>query len=225
MIGASPTRWTQPGVRGDAQDARACRTPRRNSGLDWQLPPLAVSFAPAPGAAPGLGLPIEDAGYGNLHGRQRTTCRLCGECDIGCNDGAKNTLDYTYLSAARHHGADLRTWHEVRAIRPRPAGGYEVDYIRHDAGRRQRPRAPRPAVRDDRLRPAGAGRGHLRHVLPAAAQPRALSRPELGPRHPVLRQRRPAELPHQRQGPQRGPAARRQPRSRHHQRHPAERRA
>ena len=30
----------------------------------------------------------------------RRTCRLCGECDIGCNDGAKNTLDHTYLSKA-----------------------------------------------------------------------------------------------------------------------------
>ena len=45
--------------------------------------------------------------------------------------GAKNSLDHTYLSAARHHGADLRTGHEVRAIRPSAPGGYEVDYIRH----------------------------------------------------------------------------------------------
>ena len=101
-------------------------------GLDWQLPPLAVSFAPAPGAAPGIGLPIADPDYGNMHGRQRSTCRLCGECNIGCNSGAKNSLDHTYLSAAQHHGADLRTCHEVRAIRPRPGGGYEVDYVQHD---------------------------------------------------------------------------------------------
>ncbi|HKB31332.1 MAG TPA: GMC oxidoreductase, partial [Streptosporangiaceae bacterium] len=101
-------------------------------GLKWQLPPLAVSFAPAPGAAPGPGLPIADPDYGNLHHRQRSTCRLCGECDIGCNIGAKNSLDFTYLSAAKHQGADLRTWHDARAIRPRPGGGYEVDYVRYD---------------------------------------------------------------------------------------------
>jgi cholesterol oxidase len=111
---------------------RAMQDAAAELGLPWQLPPLAVSFAPAPGAAPGPGLPIVDPPYGNLHGRQRTTCRLCGECDIGCNIGAKNSLDYNYLSAARHHGADLRTGHEVRAIRPRPASGYEVDYIRHE---------------------------------------------------------------------------------------------
>ncbi len=110
---------------------RAMQDAAAELGLPWQLPPLAVSFAPSPGSAPGPGLPIVDPDYGNLHGRQRTTCRLCGECDIGCNIGAKNSLDYTYLSAARHHGADLRTGHEARAIRPRPASGYEVDYIRH----------------------------------------------------------------------------------------------
>src|SRR5580692_4033729 len=110
---------------------RAMRDAAAELGLPWQLPPLAVSFAPAPGSAPGPGLAIVDPDYGNLHGRQRTTCRLCGECNIGCNVGAKNSLDHTYLSAARHHGADLRTGHEVRAIRPRAAGGYDVDYIRH----------------------------------------------------------------------------------------------
>lgn len=126
---------------------RAMQDAAAELGLPWQLPPLAVSFAPAPGAAPGPGLPIADPPYGNLHGRQRSTCRLCGECDIGCNIGAKNSLDYNYLSAARHHGADLRTCHEVRAIRPRPASGYEVDYIRHDPEDESGPRraADRPS--------------------------------------------------------------------------------
>ncbi|MQY09380.1 GMC oxidoreductase [Actinomadura macrotermitis] len=101
-------------------------------GLDWQLPKLAVSFAATPDGEPGVGLPIADAGYRNLHGVERRTCSLCGQCDIGCNDGSKNSLDHTYLSAARHHGADLRTLHEVKAIRPREGGGYLVDYVRHD---------------------------------------------------------------------------------------------
>ncbi|GAA3435473.1 GMC family oxidoreductase N-terminal domain-containing protein [Kutzneria kofuensis] len=68
--------------------------------------------------------------YGNLHGLPRRTCRLCGECDFGCNDGAKNTLDHTYLSAAKAAGADLRTMCEVQAIRP-GGPGYQVRYLLH----------------------------------------------------------------------------------------------
>ena len=126
MLGATPYPL-EVAPYASTRKTRAMQDAAAELGLPWQLPPLAVSFAPAPGATPGLGLPIVDPPYGNLHGRQRTTCRLCGECDIGCNIGAKNSLDYNYLSAARHHGADLRTDHEVRAIRPRPASGYEVD--------------------------------------------------------------------------------------------------
>ncbi|MFG2000770.1 GMC oxidoreductase [Spirillospora sp. NPDC048911] len=113
--------------------AHAMQDAAAELGLDCDLPPLAVSFAPERGAAPGLSLPIVDPGYGNYHGSQlRRTCRLCGECDIGCNDGAKNSLDHNYLSAAKYHGADIRTSHEVKEIRPRDGGGYEVDYVHHD---------------------------------------------------------------------------------------------
>lgn len=101
-------------------------------GLDWQLPPLAVSFASRRGADPVPGAPLDPAPYGNLHGLPRRTCRLCGECDLGCNDGAKNTLDHTYLSAAAHAGADLRTRCEVRGLAPREGGGYVVRYVVHE---------------------------------------------------------------------------------------------
>ncbi|MBO2451027.1 GMC family oxidoreductase [Actinomadura barringtoniae] len=115
----------------DTPKTHAMQDAAAELGLAWSLPPLAVSFAPERGAEPGVGLPIVDAGYGNVHGVPRRTCRLCGECDIGCNDGAKNSLDHNYLSAAKHHGADIRTSHEVKAIRPRDGGGYEVDYVHH----------------------------------------------------------------------------------------------
>jgi cholesterol oxidase len=130
MLGGSPYPLDAPGYA--APKTHAMRDAAAELGLSFQLPPLAISFAPKPDAPPGQGLPIADPDYGNLHGRPRSTCRLCGECDIGCNVGAKNTLDHNYLSAAQHYGADLRTGHEVRAIRPREAGGYEVDYVRHD---------------------------------------------------------------------------------------------
>lgn len=100
-------------------------------GLEYQRPPIAVAFAGTPGGPVARQLPIEPAAYGNLHGASRFTCVLCGECDIGCNLGAKQTLDHTYLSAAQHDGADIRTLHEVRGIRPLPEGGYEVRYVVH----------------------------------------------------------------------------------------------
>src|SRR5262249_42932823 len=48
--------------------------------VDWQLPNLAISFR-NPGQEPVPGVPIDEGP--NLHQRQRYTCRLCGECDIG----------------------------------------------------------------------------------------------------------------------------------------------
>jgi cholesterol oxidase len=98
-------------------------------GLDWFLPPLAVAFDPGDGR-PALGEPIQ--GEENLHGRTRLTCLLCGECNIGCNYGAKNTLDYNYLSLAKlRHGADIRTRCEVKTFAPRTGGGYTIDYVDH----------------------------------------------------------------------------------------------
>jgi cholesterol oxidase len=107
---------------------------------DWQLPPLAVTFA-NPGRPPMPGEPIAEP-YPSLHGRPRSTCRLCGECDIGCNFGSKNTLDHTYLSAAKQHGAELRTRAEVKGFWPED-GEYVVEYVDHSAARDgERPEVP-----------------------------------------------------------------------------------
>jgi cholesterol oxidase len=102
--------------------------------LNAEHPPLAVLFAPTRDGEPAPGVPVSSD---DLHGRPRSTCRLCGECDVGCNYGAKNTLDFTYLSAAKKAGAALRTCCEVETIRPLPGreGGYEVGYRQHLAAR------------------------------------------------------------------------------------------
>ena len=102
------------------------------TGMEWFLPQLAVTFAnegrpPVPGEKIVEQIP-------NLHGRDRVTCQLCGECDVGCNFGAKNTLDYNYLTYAKHHGAEIRTLADVRTIEPREGGGYRVGYAPLDAG-------------------------------------------------------------------------------------------
>ncbi len=102
-------------------------------GMPSVRPPLAVTFA-RPGEEPAEGRDLPPAPYGSVHGPRgaRRTCTLCGECDVGCNTGAKNSLDHTYLSAAAAAGADLRTLHEVRGVRPLPGGGYLVTYVVHD---------------------------------------------------------------------------------------------
>ena len=109
---------------------RVLQTAAMQAGLEWQPVPLGVRFSnidkpPVPGEELTL------APYGNIHNRPRSTCRLCGECDIGCNDGAKNTLDHTYLSAAAHAGAVIRTRSEVRGIARRTDGRFDVTYVEH----------------------------------------------------------------------------------------------
>jgi cholesterol oxidase len=108
---------------------RAFRAAAERAGLDSSLPPLAVTFANEGGEA-GTGEQIPGS-EDNLHGKPRFTCRLVGECDLGCNFGSKNTLDFNYLSAAQRLGAELRTRSEVRSLEPAPGGGYRVGYVDH----------------------------------------------------------------------------------------------
>jgi cholesterol oxidase len=103
---------------------------RLGSRTTWQPAPLGVTFT-APGSATAAPDRSFTDGSDNMHNFARRTCRLCGECDIGCNDGAKNTLDLTCLSRAVRNGADLRDLHEVRSIAPLDGGGYSVRYVVH----------------------------------------------------------------------------------------------
>jgi cholesterol oxidase len=95
----------------------------RQVGLDAFRPNIAVSFA-GPGEPPGTPLEREP----NVHDAPRYSCRLCGECIVGCQYGAKNTLDYTYLSAAQQAGATIRCCCEATLIAPRDGGGFTLRY-------------------------------------------------------------------------------------------------
>ncbi len=112
---------------------RALQYAAEQLGLAWSLPYLAVTFA-NPGESPIPGVLIDEE-LPNIHHRKnaRSTCRLCSECNIGCNYGSKNTLDYTYLSAAHRLGAEIRTGHEVRSFAPLEGGkrGYTMTYVQH----------------------------------------------------------------------------------------------
>lgn len=61
----------------------------------------------------------------NRHGVPRRGCSFVGECVLGCNQGAKNSLHVTYLAVAEAHGARSITDAEVTAVTP-VDGGYVV---------------------------------------------------------------------------------------------------
>lgn len=114
----------------DTPKTQALQFAAKKLNLDWYLPNLAVTFA-NDGQQPVTGEPIEEK-HRNLHDRTRYTCRLCGECDIGCNYGSKNTLDYNYLTEAKRHGAELKTLSKVRYFEPNDGGGYKIHYVHYD---------------------------------------------------------------------------------------------
>src|SRR6202023_141977 len=91
-------------------------------------PNLAITFEPGEGQP--FGTPAD-----NLHGLGRTACCRCGECDVGCNYGSKNTLDYTYLSDAQRAGAEIHPLVEVRSFRPTDKG-FDVHAVQHELGKR-----------------------------------------------------------------------------------------
>jgi cholesterol oxidase len=63
----------------------------------------------------------------NKFGALQKGCNFCGECDIGCNLHAKNTLDFNYLTAARSNGAEIGTQCEVVSIQPIADSGYNYN--------------------------------------------------------------------------------------------------
>jgi cholesterol oxidase len=65
----------------------------------------------------------------NDQGVEQGTCVHLGNCDIGCDVHAKNTLDLNYIPAAEAKGAEVRPLHLVRSIEP-TASGYRVHWDR-----------------------------------------------------------------------------------------------
>jgi cholesterol oxidase len=70
----------------------------------------------------------------NRHGAVQSKCTKCGECDIGCNIHAKNTLDLNYIFAAeKQFGLEVKTGMEVSVVCPGEDGGYVVSGHRVDS--------------------------------------------------------------------------------------------
>jgi cholesterol oxidase len=69
----------------------------------------------------------------NPQGQEQGTCVHLGNCDIGCDVKAKNTLDLTYIPCAEMHHAEVRPLHIVRSISPADSG-YQVNFDRIEKG-------------------------------------------------------------------------------------------
>ncbi len=104
----------------------------------------------------------------NEHGQQQGTCVHLGNCDIGCDVRAKNTLDLNYIPAAERHGAQVRALHVVRCVEPQGAG-YKVSFDRIADGA-----LVRGAVSADRVVLAAGSLGSTELLLRCRDQYRTL---------------------------------------------------
>jgi cholesterol oxidase len=98
-------------------------------GESYRKTPVGVFFG-EPGKT------VADPYFGG-EGPDRTGCRLCGRCMVGCPHGAKNTLVKNYLYFAEKRGARVMPERTVVDVRPLGAGsgeeGYEVESVRSGA--------------------------------------------------------------------------------------------
>jgi cholesterol oxidase len=72
----------------------------------------------------------------NEHGVEQGTCVHLGNCDIGCDVDARNTLDRNYLAIAERNKAEVRPLHLVTGIQPE-GSGYKVTFDHLAEKRRQ----------------------------------------------------------------------------------------
>jgi cholesterol oxidase len=108
----------------------------------YQKTPVGIFF----GAEGQAGRTVPDPFFGG-EGPERTGCRLCGRCMVGCPHGAKNTLVKNYLHLAEKRGARVMPERTVVDIRPLNGGdgsaGYEVESVRSGAWLRKDRRVQR----------------------------------------------------------------------------------
>lgn len=116
-----------------------------------QRPPGGDRFEDAAQAAEAGAVSYPDlAVYWGAEGPTRRTaqgavqqaCNHCGGCVLGCERGAKTTLDLTYLPLALRHGAEVRPLSEVVGI-GQTRGGYQVRWLDHRTGQQLQLSTPR----------------------------------------------------------------------------------
>src|SRR5262249_24011704 len=132
MLGARPIPAGQHTQRYKLARAAA---EKLGSAERFQSVPLAVAFDPDWNYdLPDTHDPKHSRTFTNPHRRAQGTCIHLGNCDIGCDVLAKNTLDLNYIPKAERGGAEVRPLHVVRVIEPE-ADGYRVVFDRIEGGR------------------------------------------------------------------------------------------
>jgi len=122
-------------------------------GETYKRTPVGIYFGEA-------GKTVPDPFFGG-EGPERTGCKLCARCMVGCVHGAKNTLVKNYLYLAEKRGARVMPERTVIDVRPLGAGapnteglapnpeglvgseGYEVESVRSGAWLRKERRVHR----------------------------------------------------------------------------------
>lgn len=111
-------------VRPTSDDPTTMRPPARAVTIQRIVDSMGISEAMF---KPNLAVTFGDADTWrpNAHGVPRRGCAFVGECVLGCNHGAKNSLDHTYLAVAEQAGATAVTDSEVTGLAGH-SDGYEL---------------------------------------------------------------------------------------------------
>ena len=114
---------------------------KTGAGARFKQLELAVTFDPAwTYDQPNPFNVVNSKRFTNAQGVEQGTCVHLGNCDIGCDADAKNTLDRNYIPWAEKHGAEVRPLHLVTDIQPAD-GGYKVSFDQLGNGQRAPPAA------------------------------------------------------------------------------------
>jgi cholesterol oxidase len=89
--------------------------------------------------------PDQAVSWKEAGGPGREACRMAAECEFGCQYGAKNTLDLTYLAKAEQLGARIQTGTYVTHVEP-VQGGYRIHYRDVETGSAASVDAPRAVL-------------------------------------------------------------------------------
>ncbi len=123
---------------------RLLKTVADSAGVGDTFYRTSVAIFQAPEGVPG-GVTYPDPYFGG-EGPERTTCKGCGGCMMGCRHGAKNTLDMNYLYLAEKYGAQV--FPETRVVDVQPLGdaadgdkGYRVSTVKSIAWINRQPRS------------------------------------------------------------------------------------